>query len=674
MSISAIQKRVKSAEYAMELARKGIEPNTYEVNKMLTEHFDNHTPGMPIYSPIEQKAYAESNKANFNHNFETLKEDLDTMYRANVETNNTAVAMQEYYAAEKDRVVQEIQELQMRINSIYDSINNGGSTAQYNEAFNTLYGVDYYGNDDKNIPATSAFIDLLQKNVYIPKTDAAINKIDISDAAISIKGNGSVSTSVQQGKITNIVNDIYNDYVIIQCAGRLQYENQLIIDLDFGKDITFDSVFIKFTSASQITMKLYVSEDGENYVPAYDMTGTRMIEWIMHEQNARWIRIICSKTEYDVVSNANYIWWFLISNITIAYEHYHKSAVVTTNQIDLEQLVSRIKFDAEDMNFSHTKISYFLGYDNGNRVEWDVLKNHEWHELAIFQKLHKIASAYYEEFGEHNPVLNAYALITLPDGTCMQDVKVTPGYNMWGVKRYTGIYGDSIDNNFSINTGDFSDHVAQCNMEYMFMDCENYDNFSILSNVLYIFTQYVDLEHADSLFNSQWEIYADNGLKVEDAEVRVFLNGYESGATDTNLYSLGLKKGVNKIQIAVYCPSETADEYKLRQTMNFKKLTSGVYAYPPMKRISPTMMEKKTVDEYGCYCVKDNTIYVRPDPNTMVRSFLNDMPYYITYKCLKPEYSLMFPDKSIKIRLMAVLTTDDPCMSPRLSSMRICAK
>jgi hypothetical protein len=53
LSISSIQRERKIDEFTELLVKKGIEPNNYELNRMLTEYFDNHVLGMPYYSPIK---------------------------------------------------------------------------------------------------------------------------------------------------------------------------------------------------------------------------------------------------------------------------------------------------------------------------------------------------------------------------------------------------------------------------------------------------------------------------------------------------------------------------------------------------------------------------------------------------------------------------------------------
>ena len=173
-----------------------------------------------------------------------------------------------------------------------------------------------------------------------------------------------------------------------------------------------------------------------------------------------------------------------------------------------------------------------------DKIGWDAIENHREHELFMFQKRHKIVNHHIDEFGTHGGFLNAYKIYELPKNVNRNSIKVTPGYNMWSVNRYNRKKGDSNDG-FSLVTGDFSDHVEICDKTQMFMDCENYDAFNIQSNVLYIMTQYVSLEQSMHLYDNFIKIM-DTDCKAEysQAEIRVFVNGYEVTAGDNSMLML----------------------------------------------------------------------------------------------------------------------------------------
>lgn len=674
MSISAIQKKRKTEQFTQELLQKGIEPNNFELNKMLTEYFDNHTLGMPYYAPIKQKPYEESNKADYNHNFQTFQEDIETAYQANIEANNLAVAMQEYYDLEKNKVCNALEKLALRVENIREALKTTSHIKQYVQAFEDLYDVEFYGNARRNIPYTTAFIDLLQKAVYTDKSSTKINKISTANATIRINGVSIFDSTSVSGDLSKVLTDTISDQYIITARSHDETSKGIDIVIDLGQLLEFNSVIFKYVSARNMLCQLSLSDDGNNYIPVYDVTNTEHIEWTFRTKLAQYIKITCIKDEPDGMSGEDgyYEYYYIFKNITIAKEEYETKSVFVSKVIDFDDLTSIIRLDATDMIFNHTRIDYFIGFDNGvDKIGWDAIENHRDHELFMFQKRHKIVNYHLEEFGTHGGFLDAYKIFTLPKNVNRNSIKVTPGYNMWSVNRYNRKVGDSNDG-FSLVTGDFSDHVEICDKTQMFMDCDNYDGFNIQSNVLYIMTQYISLEQSMHLYDNFIKIM-DTDCKVEydKAEIRVFLNGYEVTAGDNHKYSFALRKGVNKIQIAIYVPSDTATIRRLYHNLNFKALTNDVFACVPMKYTSNTILDKVVGSTYQYYTIRNDEIYVKCDPHDMVQSELEDMGYFITYSCLREDMIDYFEDNHIKFRIMAVLNSNDKNVSPKLINFRI---
>ena len=215
MSISTIQRKRKTKEFTQQLLKKGIEPNNYELNRLLSEYFDNHVLGTPYYKPIKQKAYEESSKEDYNHNFRTIQEDLETIYEANIEVNNKAVAMQEYYDLEKNKVRNALTKLALRVENMSEALKSTSKVKQYVQVFDDLYGVEFYGNAKRNIPYTTSFIDLLQKKLYTDKTNIKTNKISMNNATVSVIGLKSFNNYQMDGDINKILSDTVSDLFII---------------------------------------------------------------------------------------------------------------------------------------------------------------------------------------------------------------------------------------------------------------------------------------------------------------------------------------------------------------------------------------------------------------------------------------------------------------------------
>lgn len=681
MSISAIQYKRKKEEFTGILLRKGIEPNNFELNKMLTEHFDNHTLGMPYYSPIKQKPYEESSSADFNHNFSTFQEDIEVAYQANIEANNKAVAMQEYYDLEKKKVQNALARLALRVKNVTEALKTNSHVKQHVEVFDDLYGVEFYGDTARNIPYTTSFVDLLQKKVYTDKTCSKVNKISMVNASISIGSLNEYVDYTHEGNLSDILTDTTDEQYVFYAKAADDLEKTFTLDVDLGSLVRFNTVSFSYTSTREMRCELFISDDGANYLSAYDSTNRDYIEWNFPTKIARYIRIVCHKVEPDgIQENTNntvskYEYYYLFKNISVAFEEFEAKSVFVSKVIDFDDLTSTIKLDATDLTFAGTRIDYFIGFDNEHdKIGWDAIKNHEDHPLFMFEKRHKILNAHIADFGHMSDMISLYKLYELPNGVNRNSVKVTPGYNMWSVKRYNRKDGDSDEVPFSLASGDFTDLITDCTITQLFMDCENYDSFPIQTNVLYIFTQYVSLDASKNLFNNFIRVTdPENKVDIEGTQIRVFLNGCEVTPIGENsdTYSFALKKGVNKIQFALYVTSPTADNKRLFHNINFKALTNDVFACAPMKYTSNAILDKMVGDTYEYYTIKDNCIYVKCNPQDMIKSDLDDMGYFCTYYSLREDMRDYFPDSHIKFRIMAVLHSTNRNVSPAIINYRL---
>lgn len=679
MSISSIQRKRKTKEFIQHLLKKGIEPNNYELNRMLTEYFDNHILGMPYYKPIKQKPYEASSKKDYNHNFSTLNEDLETIYEANIEANNKAVAMQEYYDLERNKIYNALSKLSLRVENISEALKSTSHTKQYIQVFDDLYGVEFYGDAKRNIPYTTSFVDLLQKKIYTEKTSTKTNKILINNAIITIKGLTLFDSYQTQGELNKVLTDTVDDIFILSAKSSNANEKNIEINIDLGSLLEFNTVSFKYTSVRNMPCELYLSEDGENYISVYDISGKDYIEWNFNSKSARYIKIICHKIEpdgfniNDDTKTSFYEYYFILKNISIAKNEYENKSVFVSKVIDFDDLTSTVKLDATDMIFNNTRIDYFIGFDNEiDKIGWDAIENHKDHELFMFEKRHKILNYHIDSFANEDTTLDLYRLFDLPKNVNTNSIKITPAYNMWSVKQYN----HKNNNSFSLATKDFSTHVAECDMIQLFMDCENYTDFKIRPNTLYVMTQFISLEQSMNLFNKFIKITDDNfeinNENTEEPQIRIFINGYEIVAGNNQQYSFVLRKGVNKIQIALYYSSDDAVTLKrLYHNLNFKELTNDVFGFVPMKYTNSRTLDSMPSDTYQYYTIKNGSIYVKCNPDDMIKSELEDMGYFLSYYCLKEDMIGYFENNHIKFRIMAVLTSNDPNVSPELINFRI---
>lgn len=680
MSISKIQRERKIKEFTKELVEQGVEPNNFELNNRLRAYFDNHVIGMPYYSPIKQIPYEVSSKDDYNHNFLTFKEDIETAYDANIEANNKAVSIQEYYDTEKSKVFHAIDKIVLRANTLEESIKTGKRIQEYVEVFDSLYNLELYGNEKRNIPYTTSFIDLLQKRVYTEKSNSQINKLLLSNAKVAISDLTQFSGYQQQGSLNNILRDTFSDVFVFSGQSYDNTEKTLTLVVDLGSIMSFNTVLFRSTSSNDMTFSLALSEDGDNFYNVYDADGKDLIEWNFNVKEARYIRIACTKNQADGINETKqgstiYEYYYIIKNISLALEHFEETSTIVTKPIEFNNLTNFIKLDAKDVIYGDTRIDYFIGFDNNtDKVGWDAIENHKEHQLFMFEKQYKIANyGVYPEYGSGSDIYKSlYKIYRIPDGVNLNSLKVVPGYNMWSIKRYNRNDGDYNDG-FSLLSSDISNYTNIATPTQEFMDCEDY-NHLIDSNVLYLFTQYINAPRTEVIDNLFMYIAPNDSNEKAQGEIRIFLNGYEQTTGDNGMYAFNIKKGVNKIQIAVYSPSDKAISRTIRHNFNFRKLTNEVYGFKPMKYTNPNMLSKSLEENMDYYTVVNNIIYVNSDPVKLTQSINNDMGYMISYYALKPNMQKYFSSNKLRFRIMAILRSKNKNLSPSIINFRITGK
>lgn len=686
MSISRLQYNNKKDEFITSLLKIGVRPNNYELNNMIAEFFDNKTLGMPYYAPIQQTAYEASNREAYNHNFLALQEDLAIMFQSNIEANNKAVAIQEYYDMEKIKVINAIQKLTLRVQNVEEIMNASITGEQYVQTFDDLYDVEYSGNSERNIPYTSSFVDLLQKKVYTEKSNTNINKINIMNASVTIPNGNHKPT----GNINSILTDTLDSFYIATVTTVEGGPNTLTLHVNLNNTIDINTVLFSFTSAWDMKCTLAVSDDGINFIDIYDISGNNLIEWNFPSKTITEFKITMTKPEPDGrrtndAGDDIFEYYYILKNISVANEEFESKSVFVSKPIEFSNLVNSIRLDAIDMIHSNTRIDYFIGFDNGfSKVGWDAIKNHSDHDLFMFEQKHKICNWSIEEtdsFGQQDPeATELYRIYKIDNSVNKNSIKVIPGYNMWSVMEYQKTSGQEYDETFKFKSFDFTEYTDQCVAIQDFIDCEQYTSYTLNPNTLYVFTQYVNCPESKYLYNRYIRVMDSAAANVlDDTEQKVFVNGLEvskTGEKGENFYSFALKKGVNKIQIVIYAPSKNGAGVSrwLYHNINFKEVTNDVFAFPPMKYTHWYTLDKHMTENYRYYTIKDDYICVKCNPEYMVKSNTEDMGYFVKYFALKNDMRYFFKTNTLKFRIMAILHSNNPELSPELLNFRITGK
>lgn len=672
MSISSSQTEREQGRIIQSLLKEGIEPNSFEVSTRLSEFFDRNVPGLPYFAPVKQASHATSNPSAYNRMFQDLSEDLSVAYQSDVQANNSLVSIEEHYIEEAGRVMAEIKNLELRLENLNDTLVSGSAGEGHTQVFRDFYDIDFDGDEQRNIPATTAFVDLLRKKVHTETDLRANRKKDLSRAGLSIRPSKAPMTTEEYGEAHNILKDnLGESYTYI---GRTKEKEgmTLVLQVTETKASEVSGISLRLASYQDVKAVLSVSEDGINYTDLYEVSSQPYLEWNFSATPIKDFRITLTKSEPDgYTADGLYEHYFSFQTLSVLNESYGKESVYVSKPITFGTLLGSLTLKAEDLVFPGTRINYYIGIDNGkDKVSWESVGNYESHDLRILRKKRRIVNSLSEGYAEKpQGELQLYRVTKVPDNINLNSLKLTPGYQMWHVDTYD-IADTSLANAFQIDQLIFDDVVKAAvgaRKGESYLDCDKYQ-FPIAEKSLHVLTQYVDAGEEVGTLNKSLSM---EGVTLQH---RLFVNGAELRSIGDK-YAIRLKKGVNKIQLLLYAETSGVVTHNL----NFKENSLDTFAVPPMSQVNYYTLKHRTpAGNYRYFAVKDGYLVVAHNPRLVTSDedgAAEAMGYYLTYQELKPDYVDLVLEltrgKAVQFRLMALLMSEDAAVSPQILNYRI---
>ena len=700
--ISHLQLQKQKDKISEEILSKGNIPTSYEIESKAQEFFEVKTLGLPYYRPLKQQQWGYSNPVRYNQMFSQLETDLAIAYQANLKNNQSAIELEENYLIERNRLDARIQALRVRLAQMNQASNQSKQHPCYSQTFKDFFEIDFNGDDERNIPATTAFVDLEQRHVTIDTLSTSTSKCNISDSQLTFNAGGENVT--ERGDLQSLVKDTLNESY--SCTFTQSTDGKaagsLIVDLS-GPTVA-NQVRLELASKKEVTGYLVlVKSDGTQDV-LYNTSGRFNLNWSFDLSEIVQLQFTLTLPSADgIMEDGSYLYHFLFRRLTLSNEEYETSATVVSTPFELKQIPSRLTIQAKESIFNDTSVEYYLGLDNGvDKINWKNFKNGVTSGFDVTDNHLKMINVDEEKkpvvFNEDRHIYLAYEL---PADVLPESIKITPFYQKWKIESYSleddYVYTktpetEEVENDegemeevtvikeelafdlFNLNFDDALLHLTE-EPTVTHLDCGEYV-VPLKTNTIYTFTQYVDLEeekHVDNKF-----IQSDN----EGLQYRLFVNGAESRPV-VNKINLKLKKGRNKVQVVLFAPRESSKaSLKITHNLNFKEVSTHVYGELPLTEVDyhtlcnlPKWQQK--ANEFTSYTLKGRQLLVRHHPSFFTKEGQEfaSTAYQISYQTLKASAkSLMTPSLNgykCYLRFMAILKSADSHYSPYLHHYQI---
>lgn len=689
MLISQIQLERKKQELTQQSLKNGIIPTSYEVGSRASEFFNSYTPGLPYYRPVKQAAHGISNKTTYNQMFKSLQEDLEIAYQANIQNSHQNAELEENYLIEKDKVQSKLKALQLRLKALEDAIHQTNSVYNHSKTFEHFYDIEFDGDLNRNLPKTDCFIDLNQKSAYLDRMSSTIDRCDLSQSSLTVRGVGDYTNLTTIGEPRSILKDSANESCTYVVHSKSNRPITLELEVNLAEPLICNSVQLRLFSqrSAQAQLKLYKEDQTEEQL--YTLSHYNHFEWSFDSDQIKKFTISVVKNEADGMNDQGYYEYvFTLKNLAVSRESFASKGVFVSKPITLDHAVGSIELQVDEMVFDQTDISYFIGIDNGNnRINWERVTPGLQTELNIMESItHHIPTVEDSYFKAVDSRFNA--IFDIPMDCLTNTLQVIPAINAWQMTFFDySEYSDGYPEREALDLNTINmDEIQKLPALRIYQDFHPASSRLIptYSNLITILTQYIEMDSEQYIQGGSFEAYLEDGEKVTDQlQLRAFVNGIEIKPVGNQL-SFKLRKGRNKLQL-MYVFDEVGKECSEMGFQNSIDLTSvarTVYGMEALKPLDYQMLmdqiRKDKTAALAYYTIVDQKVYVTSELQYEIDYEEAISPYRIQYQRVKAAYKSLLTHQNnqyqMTIRLMAVLKSQNKNYSPKLMSYRLMAR
>lgn len=696
ISVQEYQIKSKEEEIYKNLLKSGGVVTTYEVTKLLNDFFEYNTAGLPYFKPIKIEPYSKSDKSVYNKMFSDIRDDLNVAYNVFNNQSEYSVVTQSSYDLEMEDIHNQIDALMLKTEILEEYSKKNTTYHPYVITFSSLKDVNTKNLYKNNVVYTTSEVDFNTSTIRNELHSTPNDKVDLSNSKIKLSVTNLKASLTKD--INLITSDANTDLVDITLHGNTKSNTStLSITLTLDSPKYASRVEISGYSLYNTSIKLLLSEDGENFLEKSEYEGQANNIWRFNKTKVAAVKIIITKNNYDYSLDDEKYFYFILKNLSLYNDKYAKTSVYVSNVIGYDNPISDITIIPDNKKPPNTNISYFVGVeDKNNDVEWKSINPNEQLDLNLLSKKEIILNHFTSEiFGswKFDRGLKEYCFYIheLPENTNINSIELRSGHSQWLIERLKT--NESIK---EVSPLDYSkaNVVAIAPLDATIMDikCEERWNYFVMSQNV-ICKEDTIIENRYITFNKDKEVFS----------YMVLINGKQIFPKDDN-FTFKLKKGENIVQIMILLGNldvSNINNIKLiKHNFNLMAYCENIYAGPKMQKISYNSLAKN-VSNHSLKYYSVNTedgkdrIIVKYDPSYTLKPTdplnidelnsytptdikMNNSEYfrvYLKYKNMsnktKERITNSDGDSRVRCRIMAKLSSSDISVTPYINSIKV---
>jgi len=660
MGIKETQEDLIRQKLILEELRQGQFPSLSAIEEKLARIVETRRLGLPrfTYRPMNKGKASDTDA--YNAMFAEAEDDLITSFEEVRRLNNRIMALSNYYESNRIRIDRELKRIELKTETLLHRSRSHLNRDVLSDNINDFSKVEFKGDTVRNLPRTTAFVDLRHSEVHLDKVAQQTTKHDLSSARVSFKtltdGARVVHLSPIRGCLVDNLNEAWRSIILSpEASGAI---GELTISLDaplYATNISIDA-----QCGRPMLVTLYLSTDGDNFVEYETRRVVSSYQWVFDRTAFQHIRFRMEKREEDSMDASEYGYIFGAKSIEVREEQYLSEGYFVSKPYPIHhhEAIDYIHLEADDYIPPGTNIRYYVGMDYGdNVIEWHEIEKNRPVEMKMVQAYRMEIDSYVDGYGDQLYTKfghNYYRIAKLPFKPLTKSIQLLMGRHMWLKETIPAEVSNPEDG--SVYQTSIRDWIRAGSASKEYMNIDNYQDI-LAKDTFQRYTTYVYLE--ESLrYNADVHVDAD-------ASLAILVNNNQVKSVN-NIYQLPFRPGWNKIEVLTYSRKEAQE---IIFNLYLREISDRIYANnQSLQEVSLyDLLNNTSIRLHNRFAVDDDwNIIVNYNPKEMdIRR--HGVEYSLTYN-----YSVS-PQTNHQLRFMAILSKEDPnsSASPRLKDYKL---
>ena len=370
--------------------KNGFSPSSKNINSIINDYIYHYNIGESNTNYLSIPKFSKSNSKDWNNVMIFLENDINVLYEANNRLRRDINKIGNELIYLQNKVTNENNKTNKRIENLKSILSTDINYTYNTYIFDDFENVEFYNKDSRNIPATTSFVNLVNKSVSNPKSDFKYSDVNLSKCNIDIKYDSNNNFLIN-GELANIIN---KSNIPIIISNEDSISSSMAFDLEISSLIPFycNNINIELNSIGYIDCTLKIKDTHDITHTISTITTMNFAEWSFDIKEINSIMISFDKKVSSGVSDIkSYTNLIAINSINASNDLYKNKSVFVSKPIRYKTILDSVKLNVVDEIFNGTNIEYFIGVDNNkDSINWINIKKDKETYLNLLEEKDEI--------------------------------------------------------------------------------------------------------------------------------------------------------------------------------------------------------------------------------------------------------------------------------------------